>query len=362
VGASHFFNTRFDSSVNLRISRAKPEFLETAFPTECRGFAKIEMLRRHYRLQRFLGIPWGIRHIGRPMQFVRDIYAAKAATRQPVISFEFFPPKTEEGDRNLLEKTLPALLQTRPDYCSVTYGAGGSTREKTLMIVDRIQKQHQLTAVAHLTCVDATREQIGGLLTQIRSLGVKNVLALRGDPPGGGEFKTTPGGFEFSNQLVEFIRCQNGFCIGVAGFPEGHIACKDGKHVDWQHLKMKIEAGADFVITQLFFDNQDFYAFRDEMVRRHGAKIPLVPGIVPILSATQIKKFTALCGARIPAELASKLDQLGDDDAAVTQFGIEYAARQCADLLKNGAPGIHFYTLNKAYSTVQVLKQLGLFK
>src|SRR6185295_19531721 len=182
--------------------------------------------------------------------------------------------------RNLLEKTLPALLQTRPDYCSVTYGAGGSTREKTLMIVDRIQKQHQLTAVAHLTCVNATREQIASLLEQIRSLGVQNVLALRGDPPGGGDFKTTPGGFEFSNQLVEFIREQNGFSIGVAGFPEGHIACKEGKIADWQNLKKKIDAGADFVITQLFFDNSDFYEFREHMAKTHGVKIPVVPGII----------------------------------------------------------------------------------
>src|SRR5207245_5379422 len=146
------------------------------------------------------------------MQLVRDIYAAKAAAGQPVISFEFFPPKTEEGDRNLLEKTLPALLETRPDYCSVTYGAGGTTREKTLMIVDRIQKQHGLTAVAHLTCVNATQAQIRDLLGQIRTLGVKNVLALRGDPPGGGEFQPTSGGFEYSNQLVEFIRQDNDFC------------------------------------------------------------------------------------------------------------------------------------------------------
>src|SRR6267142_5646526 len=248
------------------------------------------------------------------MHFVRDIHSAKLTARQPVISFEFFPPKTDEGDRNLLEKTIPELLKLKPDYCSVTYGAGGSTRDKTLMIVDRIQKEHGLTAVAHLTCVNSTREQISDLLGQIRALGVKNVLALRGDPPGGGEFQPTPGGFEFSNELVQFIREQDGFCIGVAGFPEGHIACKEGKHVDWQHLKKKLDAGADFVITQLFFDNQDFYTFRDEMTRKHGIKIPLVPGIVPISSATQIKKFTALCGARIPAELSAKLDQFGEDD------------------------------------------------
>src|SRR5438552_11723295 len=167
------------------------------------------------------------------MQLVRDIYAAKRAAGQPVISFEFFPPKTEEGDRILLEKTLPTLLQTKPDYCSVTYGAGGSTREKTLMIVDRIQREHGLTAVAHLTCVCATREQIRELLGQIRALGVHNVLALRGDPPAGTEFQVTPGGFEFSSQLVRFIRESNDFAIGVAGFPEGHIACQEGKHVDW---------------------------------------------------------------------------------------------------------------------------------
>src|SRR5438128_7761867 len=160
------------------------------------------------------------------MQLVRDIYAAKRAAGQPVISFEFFPPKTEEGDRILLEKTLPALLQTKPDYCSVTYGAGGSTREKTLMIVDSIQRQHGLTAVAHLTCVNATQEQIRQLLGQIRALGVTNVLALRGDPPGGGDFQPTPGGFEYSNQLVEFIRGVNDCSIGVAGFLEGHIAAE----------------------------------------------------------------------------------------------------------------------------------------
>lgn len=292
-------------------------------------------------------------------KLVRDIYAAKIAAGKPVISFEFFPPKTPEGDHNLLEKTIPALLQTKPDYCSVTYGAGGSTRDKTLMIVDRIQKQHGLTAVAHLTCVSATKEEIRGLLEQIRSLGVRNVLALRGDPPGGGQFKVTPGGFEFSNQLVEFIREFDHFSIGVAGFPEGHIACKAGKHVDWGYLKNKIDAGADYVLTQLFFDNADFYEFRDHL-RKQGVKIPLVPGIVPILNANQIKKFTAMCGARIPAKLGAKLDAIGDDEAAATAFGIEYATEQCQDLLRNGVPGIHFYTLNKAHSTVSVLRNLGL--
>ena len=294
------------------------------------------------------------------MKLVRDIYAAKRAIGKPVISFEFFPPKTDEGDRSLLEKTIPALMQTKPDYCSVTYGAGGSTRDKTLMIVDRIQREHQLTAVAHLTCVSATKDEIRKLLEQIRALGVKNVLALRGDPPGGGEFKMTPGGFEFSNQLVEFIRDLDGFSIGVAGFPEGHIACKEGKHVDWQHLKTKIDAGADFVLTQLFFDNSDFFEFRDHLTKKLGVEIPLVPGIVSILSASQIKRFTAMCGARIPSRLAVRLDEIGEDDAAAAEFGIEYATKQCEDLLRSGAPGIHFYTLNKPHSTIQILKNLRL--
>ena len=294
------------------------------------------------------------------MQLIRDIYAARRATGRPVISFEFFPPKTEEGDRNLIEKTIPALLQMKPDYCSVTYGAGGSTREKTLRIVDRIQRQHGLTAVAHLTCVCSTREQIRELLKQIRGLGVRNVLALRGDPPGGGEFQPTPGGFTYSSELVSFIREEDGWCVGVAGFPEGHIACKAGKHTDWGYLKDKLDAGADFVITQLFFDNADYYEFRDHMKQRHGVQVPLVPGIVPILSASQIKRFTAMCGARIPVPLAVRLEELSHDDAAVAELGIEYATRQCEDLLRNGAPGIHFYTLNKAHSTVRVLQNLGL--
>lgn len=295
-----------------------------------------------------------------PVQFIRDIYAAKAARGQPVISFEFFPPKTDEGDRSLLGKTIPCLLQTRPDYCSVTYGAGGSTRDKTLRIVESIQRQHGLTAVAHLTCVCATREQIGALLDEIQALGVRNLLALRGDPPGGEEFRPTPGGFEFSHQLVRFIRDKGDFSVGVAGFPEGHIACKEGKHADWRYLQQKIDAGADFVLTQLFFDNADYFEFRDHMHKQHGASVPLVPGIVPILSGSQIRRFTAMCGARIPAALGARLQELGDDDAAVTDFGIEYATRQCDELLRRGAPGIHFYTLNKAHSTLRVLQNLKL--
>ncbi|HEX4349795.1 MAG TPA: methylenetetrahydrofolate reductase [NAD(P)H] [Verrucomicrobiae bacterium] len=294
------------------------------------------------------------------MRFIRDIYAEKLAAKKPVISLEFFPPKTDEGDRTLLEKQIPALLAARPDYCSVTYGAGGSTREKTLQIVDRVQRQHGLPALAHLTCVNHTRAEVGALLEKIRALGCKNILALRGDPPGGGEFIPTPGGFEFSSQLVKFIREHGSFSTGVAGFPEGHIACRAGKHADWRHLQEKVDAGADFVVTQLFFDNTDYFEFRDHVAGKLGVKVPLVPGVVSILSATQITKFTQLCGSKIPPALRAKLDALGTDDEAAMKFGIEYATRQCEELLRAGVPGLHFYTLNKAPATVQVLKNLGL--
>jgi methylenetetrahydrofolate reductase (NADPH) len=293
------------------------------------------------------------------MRFIREIYAENKAVNRPVISFEFFPPKTEDGERSFFEKTLPTLVALRPDYCSVTYGAGGGTRDKTLAIVDRIQREHRLTAMAHLTCVNSTQEQIAGVLAQAGALGIRNILALRGDPPGGnGEFKKMEGGFEYSHELVRFIKELGGFCVGTAGFPEGHIACKAGKYADWQHLKNKIDCGADFVLTQLFFDNTDFFEFRDFLTRR-GVTVPIVPGIIPILSGTQIKKFTQLCGARLPAPLRSELDRLGDDDAAVAEYGIDYASRQCEQLLRAGAPGIHFYTLNKARSTGQVLKNLN---
>jgi methylenetetrahydrofolate reductase (NADPH) len=292
------------------------------------------------------------------MQFIRDIVAAKRG--KPVVSFEFFPPKTEEGDRNLMEKTLPGLLQMKPDFCSVTYGAGGSTRDKTLTIVEQIQKRHGLTAMSHLTCVGSTKEQLRDVLADAKQRGIKNILALRGDPPvGTGDFQKTPGGFEFSSELIAFIREFGGFCIGSAGFPEGHIACKEGKRTDWDRLKLKQDAGADFIITQLFFDNADFFEFRD-YVRKLGVKIPLFPGMLPILSGSQLKKFTTLCGAKIPAPMLSKLEQLGDNDEAVTQYGIDYATQQCAELLREGVEGLHFYSLNKVRSTVAVVKNLGL--
>ena len=179
-------------------------------------------------------------------------------------------------------------------------------------------------------------------------------------PEGMAEFQKTEGGFEYSYQLVEFIKRMGGFSIGTAGFPEGHIACKEGKETDWARLKAKIDSGADFMITQLFFDNRDFFLFRDHMAGKLGVTVPIFPGILPILSAKQIKRFTALCGARIPAELLAKLEALGDDDEAVKAFGIDHATLQCKELLREGVPGLHLYTLNKTHSTTQIVKRLGL--
>jgi methylenetetrahydrofolate reductase (NADPH) len=297
------------------------------------------------------------------MTFIRDIHESCRQTGRPAISFEFFPPKTEEGIRNLFEKTMPALMEIKPDYCSVTYGAGGSTRDTTIGIVDRIQKDFSLTSMMHLTCVNSTREQLREVIEEARSRGIKNLLALRGDPPGGtGPWTPIEGGFTYSYELVDFIRKLGGFTIGTAGFPEGHIAQAGGKLVDWQHLAEKVAAGADFIITQLFFDNEDFYRFHDHMTDKLGVKVPIIPGLLPVLSHSQTKKFTEMCGARLPKPFLDELDRLGDDDAAVAEFGIEYTTKQCEELLRFGAQGLHFYTLNKARSTTRVARNLGIVK
>ncbi len=294
------------------------------------------------------------------MKFIRDIYAQARTASRPVLSLEFFPTKTDDGARNLFEKTIPALLAVKPDYCSVTYGAGGSTRDKTLDLVDRIQREHGLTTMMHLTCVNATQDELRAVVEHARSLGVMNLLALRGDPPDGKEFTKTEGGFEYSRELVAFLRELSGFSIATAGFPEGHIACKAGKQVDWGYLRDKIAAGADFVITQLFFDNEDFYQFHDHLTKKLGADVPIIPGLLPVLSAGQTRRFTALCGAALPEKFLARLDALGEDDAAVADFGIEWATEQSAALLKFGVQGLHYYTLNKAASTVRIIQNLGL--
>ena len=295
------------------------------------------------------------------ISLIHDLHAAARQRGKPAISLEFFPPKTDEGDRNLFEKTLPALMQIKPDYCSVTYGAGGTTRDKTLQIVERIQRDFDLTTMMHLTCVNATRAELEAVIADAKSRGVRNLLGLRGDPlAGAAEWTATEGGFQYSAELVAHLKTLGGFSIGTAGFPEGHIAQTGGREVDWGHLADKIERGADFVVTQLFFNNDDFLRMRDYLVGKRGLKVPLIPGLLPVLSRNQTKKFTALCGAALPAPFLAQLEALGDDDAAVTQFGIEYCAKQCEELIREGVEGIHFYTLNRAHSAAAVVRLLGL--
>ena len=295
------------------------------------------------------------------IRLIRDIYADSQALGRPVISVEFFPPKTPKGDTTLFERTLPALQAVAPDFYSVTYGAGGSTRDKTLAVVDRIQRELGTTTMAHLTCIGTSRADIDRYLLEARDKGIRNILALRGDPPqDGGEPARTENGFEYCYQLVACIKRTGGFSIGTAGFPESHMACTEGKHVDWQRLKAKIDEGADFVLTQLFFDNDDYFTFRDYLVKTLGVRVPITPGVLPILNANQIKRFTQLCGSTLPAGLLAQLDAFGDDAEAVTEFCVEFATTQCEALLAGGAPGLHLYSLNQAHAATRIITNLGL--
>jgi methylenetetrahydrofolate reductase (NADPH) len=293
--------------------------------------------------------------------YVGDIYAANRALGRPTISFEFFPPKTAEGEETLFAQVLPALRALAPDFISVTYGAGGSTRDGTLRIVARARRDLGLEAMAHLTCVGASRAELREVLAAARALGIENILALRGDRPAGeSEWRPAAGGLTNAHELVRLVRAEGGFSVGVAGFPEGHPDSHGDRHGDWAYLAAKVAAGAEFVLTQLFYDNGDYFAFKNYLENRLGVRVPLVPGVLPILSTAQIKRFTALCGATLPAPLLAHLEALGDDDEAVTRYGIEVATAQCRELLAGGAPGLHFYTLNRARSTSAILANLGI--
>lgn len=274
----------------------------------------------------------------------------------PTISFEFFPPRNEAGWAQLYQ-AVGELHSLKPSYVSVTYGAGGSTRGKTLDLVSRIQNELKIRSMAHLTCVGHTADEIGKILDDLWAAGIRNVLALRGDPPAGQtQFVATQGGFAYADQLVQFARGRNDFCIGVAGYPEGHPQCLNRTR-DMEHLKGKVDKGANFVVTQLFFDNADFYRFRDQ-ARAMGIQVPIVAGIMPILNVGQIKRFISMCGAKIPHPLLLRLESLEADAEAVAAAGIDYATEQCRDLLANGVEGIHFYTLNRSKATVEVCKRL----
>lgn len=278
--------------------------------------------------------------------------------RRPSVSFEFFPPKTDEG-WNSLYKTIEHLKPLAPDYVSVTYGAGGSTRAKTVELCGKIQNEIGIDVMAHLTCVGHTAEEIDGILAQLAANNVRNVLALRGDPPTGGPWTKTPGGFEHADELCGHVRKHAGnFFVACAGFPEGHPQCLNLRR-DLEHLKGKVDAGAQAVVTQLFFDNVDFLRFRDEC-RNIGIKVPIVAGIMPIGNVSQIKRFVTMCGAKIPHRLLTKLESLEANPDDVYKAGIEYATNQCRDLIFHGVDGLHFYTLNKSPATVDIVRQLDL--
>ena len=297
------------------------------------------------------------------MKRIPDIYAEKRAAGRPVISIEFFPPKTPQGDQSLFDRVLPRLAAARPDFCSVTYGAGGGgTRAKTLSIVDRLQREHGLTAMAHVTCVSFTRVEMDGFLGEAAGLGIENILALRGDPPPGEpDFVHPAGGFDYAYQLIDVLKARSKeFAIGCAGFPEGHPDCTEAREVDWRRLRDKVDHGAEFILTQLFFDNADYFRMVEYLTGTLGVTVPITPGILPILSTKQVKRFTALCGATLPAAFVADLDRLGNDDEAVTQFGIDFASRQCEALLAGGAPGLHIYGLNRSRSALAILRNLGL--
>ena len=297
------------------------------------------------------------------MRAISDIYAECSAHKRPVVSVEFFPPKTPKGEESLYDRVLPRLAEAKPDFCSVTYGAGGSTRDKTLNVVDRIQRDFGFVGMAHLTCLATSATDILNYVNEANAKGIRNLLALRGDPPSDNPSELRPAhGFDYAYQLIDFIKqhASSNTSIGCAGFPEGHIACTEGRETDWQRLRNKVDHGAQFILTQLFFDNDDYFRMVDYLTNTLGVNVPITPGILPILSSAQIKRFSALCGASLPEPLLAKLDRLGDDDEAVTAFGIEYASKQCEALLAGGAPGLHLYSLNRSKAVLGIVRNLGL--
>jgi len=275
---------------------------------------------------------------------------------RPCFSFEFFPPKTEEGEKNL-RAALAELRKDAPSFVSVTYGAGGSTRDRTIGIVKWIKQDLGIEAMAHLSCVGEPTERLVEILSQIQDAGVENVLALRGDPPRGEtEWVPHPGGLSYSVELIRLIAERFDFCVGAACFPEVHPDAPN-RDSDLRYAREKQEAGAAFLITQLFFDNELYFEFV-EHARGAGITVPIVPGIMPITNYGQIKRFTEMCGASIPAELERELNGRADDPEAVAELGVAYATLQCSDLLARGAPGVHFYTLNRSPATRSILAAL----
>ena len=283
-----------------------------------------------------------------------------ATADEPVFSFEFFPPKTDEGEQNL-RAALSALRELEPDFVSVTYGAAGSTRGRTLELTKWIKQELGVEAMAHLSCVGATRDELCVILDSLADAGIENVLALRGDPPRGQTgWQPHPGGLRYSSELAALIAERYPMSVGAACFPEVHPEAAD-LDSDLRFLKQKVEAGASFLITQLFFDNELYFRFVDE-ARAAGIEVPIIPGIMPITDVAQIKTITGMCGAHIPETLLRQLEARAPFPNEVLQLGVSYATLQCAELLARGAPGIHFYTLNRSPATRAILAALRLLR
>ena len=285
---------------------------------------------------------------------IKNLLAEKKFT----LSFEVFPPK-REGNLDSLYVTIKELAEFKPDFISVTYGAGGSTREKTIEISSKVKNGFNLEVLAHLTCVQSTRDDVARILDSLKDHNVENILALRGDPPEGMEkFTKTEGGFGYANELVQFIKGRDPFCIGVAGYPEGHVEAPDVK-TDMKNLKRKVDAGADFIITQLFFDNDFFYSFRDRAMALK-IDVPIIPGVFPILNYNQIKRIASLAGVKIPKKLGEKVQENKDRPEDVEKYGIEHATIQAEDLVKNDIAGLHLYCMNKSQPVKIILAEVSL--
>ncbi|MGA8891646.1 MAG: methylenetetrahydrofolate reductase [NAD(P)H] [Anaeromyxobacteraceae bacterium] len=290
---------------------------------------------------------------------VTDILRFARERGEPVFSFEFFPPRTDEGERQLLQ-TVEALRPLGPGFVSVTYGAGGSERARTIDLVKRLKRDHEVEPVAHVTCVGSSRDELAGVLDEFAGAGVQNVLLLRGDPPKGERtFVPHPDGFAHASDLVAFVRAHPerwAFCVGAAAYPEGHPENRDLAR-DLANLKTKVDAGVDFLVTQLLFDNAHYFRFV-ERARAAGIAQPIMPGVMPLTSVDQIERFTAMCGASIPPPLRAAMQVRRSDPDASMQLGVAYSSLQSADLLRRGAPGIHFYTLNRSPSSRAILAAL----
>jgi methylenetetrahydrofolate reductase (NADPH) len=292
---------------------------------------------------------------------ITDLLRFARERGEPVFSFEFFPPRTDQGVAALFQ-AVEALRPLAPAYVCVTYGAGGSTRARTLELVKRLKHEIEIEAMAHVTCVGASRDELAAVLDELAEAGIRNVMALRGDPPRGEtSFTPHPQGFRYASELVAFIRSEPGrwpFCLGAAAYPEGHLETRDPAR-DVANLKVKVEAGADFLVTQLFFENERYFQFV-ERARGAGISLPILPGIMPIQTVEQIERMTRMCGASLPRSLQAAMDVRREDPEAARELGLAYATLQCSDLLRRGAPGIHFYTLNRSPSTRAILSGLRI--